>query len=375
MKKVITMVGTSIFNNYFANEKNKIFSYYEHLKEKRADCKQSEKARIERIKTVIKNWSNKMTDIEIASAEIKSLIKIKKELNEDLEVYLLCSDTILSFVAGEIIKEIIESKFSESFSVKEIKVIQKLQIWDEKEFNKGMANLINEIYDIADNYWENVIINITGGYKATIPYLTILAQLNKCPLYYIFENTDTLIKIPNIPLSTEWFNFDEIEPYEDILESLSKGIDNIGDYNRLIKSDFYKKYSFLIWEEEPFAELNPIGQIIYKKYKENIFEFYTFDEVISKIENDKTLEKHFKIHFSNTENRLNKTEKKKGHFVYDAGDNQIRIFYRESENKIYVYKVFTSHDKYEQYLNTTPFTEEISKKEFKKYKIIKTIKN
>ena len=66
-------------------------------------------------------------------------------------------------------------------------VISDLQVKDSKRFIKGMRNLIDEIFEIADEYWGNVIMNITGGYKASIPYLTILAQLNGCPIYYILK--------------------------------------------------------------------------------------------------------------------------------------------------------------------------------------------
>ncbi len=261
MKKIITMVGASIFENYFRKNEDKIIrNYFDKLKEKRAEAWNSEKERIKRIHNAIKEWAKNESDKKNISAEIKSLLKLQEELREDFENYLLCSDTIVSRLAGEIIKDILPDTIKNPHI--QLKVIGGLQVLDRKEFNKGMANLISEIYSIAGEYWDNVIINITGGYKATIPYLTILAQINRCPIYYIFEDTDALIKIPNIPFSTEWFDWETLGKYESYLIKLDQGITNKHEVQELLNSDFYKEYAFLVWTEDDLAELNPIGKII-----------------------------------------------------------------------------------------------------------------
>lgn len=375
MKKIITMIGTSIFENYF--NKNKDITnrdYYNRIKDKRAKERQDEKDREKYLRNGIEKWIKEEKDKKNISAEIKSIIKLKEELNDKFEIYLLSSDTILSELAGEIIKNIIPQILDDIKELK-IKTIEGLQIWDRNEFEKGMERLITEIYSIAKEYWDDVIINITGGYKATIPYLTILAQINNCPIYYIFEDTDALIKIPNIPFSKEWFDWKKLKEYEIFLEKLEQGITEKSDYYSLINSDFYKNYSFLVWtDKDGLAELNPIGRIIYNKYKEKIFEFYTYDEIFSIIQSNKNLKELFEKQFSNKEQRKNKTEEKNGHFVYDAGNNQLRIFYREIKNKIYIYKVFTNHDEYERYLNSTPFNENIlNYQKFERYEIEKEV--
>jgi len=249
--KIITMLGTSLFENYFKdNDNTTIKQYYEDLKDKRANEYERNKERIDKIKDAIQKWiKQKANEAYKISAEVKSLKKISEELNEDLEVYLLASDTVLSKLAGEILKECIP-EIIPACNIEQLKIIENLQIWDRKDFNKGMSNLIYEIYRISGYYWENIIINITGGYKATIPYLTILAQLNQCPIYYIFEDTNALIKIPNIPFSVSWINCDEIKSYFQEFQKLEKGIDNKSDYEKLKQSDFYTKYSYLIWEAE-----------------------------------------------------------------------------------------------------------------------------
>jgi hypothetical protein len=41
---------------------------------------------------------------------------------------------------------------------------------------------------VAQNgrYWDDVVLNITGGYKAIIPIMSIIGQIRKLPTYYIF---------------------------------------------------------------------------------------------------------------------------------------------------------------------------------------------
>lgn len=60
-------------------------------------------------------------------------------------------------------------------------------------------------------------INITAGFKGTVPYLTILGQVLKIPLQYVFEKSQHLVTIP--PMS---IGFDVIA-IEEFLNYLSKG--------------------------------------------------------------------------------------------------------------------------------------------------------
>ena len=372
MKKVITMVGTSLFENFLKTCENEtLHNYYEELKEKRISEWENQKSRINKLNNGISNLIKNLPEKEKIkiSAEIKSLYKLKEELKDEFEIYLLISDTILSKSAGEIVKELIEELEIGKVFCREI---LGLQIWDREEFKKGMSNLIDMLYKIAGGYWDNIIINITGGFKATIPFLTILAQLNGCPIYYIFEDTDALIKIPNIPFSKELIDWKELDKHFEILVKLEKEIEKEKDYQELKNSEFYQRYSFLIWEEPPLAGLNPIGKIILEKYKEKSFIFYGTDEVIEKINKFPEC-KDLISKFSDPDIRENKTDRnRKGHHVYDDGDNPRRVFYRKKNGKLYVYKIFCNHDEYDRYLKSTPYNENIlTSYQFKLIKLFK----
>ncbi len=368
MKKIITMVGTSIFDNYFEYISDKTFkNHFEALKDRQSKDYSNELGKIEGIKKKTSFWL-KETDVKNASAEIKSLIKLKENLQDDFEVYLFSSDTILGRLAGEILEEGLKklSEFEDGRIT--LDIIGDLQVKDSKKFMNGMRNLIEKTFKITNGYWDNTVINITGGYKATIPYLTILAQLNGCPIYYIFEDQDALIKIPSLPLSTEVINCEDLRNNKDIIAKLQKGIDNEKDYNELIYSDFYRKYGVMVWEDyvnnSPIAELNPLGKILWETCKNKLFEFYTNSQSKQKINNSQWIQEVISKKFWREEIRNNKTEYKNGHQVYDDGDNPVRIFYFVKEGQVYIYNVFDNHKEYERYLNSVSFSEDIELQEF-----------
>lgn len=282
MKKIITMVGTSIFENYLEDEKNdsEFKNYMKDLKDKKLSEWKSEEDMVSQLKVKLNNWIKNSPEKELinACAEIKSITKIYEEVRDEIGVYFLTSDTILSNLALEVITENWEkfkdiSKFKNYPESSEKAVVGGLQVKDRNKFiQEGMVNLIKRIYDIVEDYWDNVIINITAGYKSTLPFLTILAQINRCPLYYIFEDTDALIKIPYVPLSINWKVFNENESFffdlevEDIKE-LPTGLELRNEVESLVE------------KADNLVSLNPLGVTLWEKYKESFDIFKISDEV------------------------------------------------------------------------------------------------
>ncbi|ROL57226.1 hypothetical protein D9V84_04325 [Bacteroidetes/Chlorobi group bacterium Naka2016] len=207
-----------------------------------------------------------------ACAELKSIAKIPQDINEEVEVHFLTSDTILSNIAFEVIEE----GWDQFEEVRNIRVypnnyseatVKGLQVKDREKFTQeGMVNLINKIFRISQEIWDNVIINITAGYKATIPYLTILAQVFKCPIYYIFEDTDALIKIPYIPIDINWNVFSENQDFLFDLE-----INEIKEIPSNVK--YRTELDSLLELADNLVSLNPIGIVLWEKYKDSFYLF------------------------------------------------------------------------------------------------------
>ena len=349
MKKIITTVGTSIFNNCLKFEVPDIKFHYNHLKDK--DYDQWEENKDDQIKILCHKVNDWAKDKNNASAEIASLLKIQEELKEKVEIHLICTETIFSRLAGECIQKWFGGK--NDFEIKEPIVVKDLQVKNRKKFEKnGLTNLINEIEKIGQNgsYWDDCILNITGGYKGTIPFLTILGQVNMIPIYYIFEENETdkyeLIKMPNAPID---YKREIFERYWDEFRKIETG--EVVEKNNL-KNDFLVECSSCLTEAEDYIELNALGKILWNNYSKSFFLFYSTDDIFNEIEKQPDITRILKGKFKEFITTKNKTEKKQDHLVYDDGNNNNRIYYFEDSGKIFIYKTFESEEKAKAYIST-----------------------
>ncbi len=240
-KKIITTVGTSIFENYrqtFLNKDKSIDNAYDNLKNKKAkelNLSNTDvitligdeedygmlhsflKGKVIKENKQWKEINDENTLNTHASAEISSIIKIYETENCTLKVRLLASDTVLSVLAAKLIKEwfdeakkndkykSIEVIFNDNVSSPNADYIENLRTDISKEdLFDGFNNLIEKVIEISKDDKDNTLINITGGYKGFIPILTIIAQLEGLKLNYIYEDSDKLIEIGNLPIDFDW---------------------------------------------------------------------------------------------------------------------------------------------------------------------------
>jgi len=270
MKKVITMVGTSLFENYFDKDKNSkinnsIKSNYSQLKKNNPPHCQWDKYKSDRepLRQLLLKWSAN----DQSSAEIKSLLKIQSELKDNLDVYLLATDTVLSRLAAEIIRDRFNSQTNCQITVKDVCVIDGLRIDKPTVFKEtGLPKLLECINKIQPD-----CLNITGGYKGVIPYLTIFGQVKNIPTVYIYEDADELIEIPQLPIDFDfsiiednYYAFEELarNPYKEKLIPLlavnreqAEIIFNSLLTNQLIRENLEGKIEFTVW-----------GKLLFKHY-------------------------------------------------------------------------------------------------------------
>lgn len=274
-KKIVTMVGTSLFENYRSKRDDVNFqNCYTALEKMSATELDKEVSRKNTIKGKISQWIEGLNEKRRASAEFSSIVQImRNEKLQNAEIYLIASDTALSRLAAEIISEKLKDVLSEhslSAEPKHSDFVKKLQVKSEKDFVEGMKNLINKLEnEIAKYYWGNVIINITGGYKATVPYLTVLALVNRCPIYYIFEELDELIKIPYLPIS---INEEIFKKHEKLFMDLER--EKVKEIPKGLTEEERFDIEALLEEVDNLYSLNPLGVILWNKYKSNFWWFY-----------------------------------------------------------------------------------------------------
>ena len=269
MKTLITPVGTSLFTNYLNKNSNRTFRHaYETIRRSPAEEWDEYDYEIKDLKTSSLEFIKK--EKESASAELQSIVKIQDKLKEDLEIRLFASDTIASRLAAEILADdtaasVLGDKIRVKFNT-ETDVIKGLQIENPRAFSQdGMSNLVQKINSISNNAggYQALAINITGGFKATLPYLTILAQLYRVPIYYTFEDTDALITIPQAPLVIDW---GLIERYSDVLWKINEGIENWSAFRNQHYQAVQDLEAFIEVVDE-IAFLSPIGQIFWDHYQ------------------------------------------------------------------------------------------------------------
>ena len=260
--KLIVTVGTSILDNNGSYIKdiiediedqyfNELENYIEKLKKN--------------IKSSIKNYD---------SAEI-SIIKKIYEQNSNLEVYLIATDTLLSYIAAEIINEYLNRKKNINSYFDESYVIKNLVVKSNDKFQDGVLNLIKKLYDISGGYFENLAISFNGGYKALIPYITIFAQLNRIPLYYLFEESNEIIKIPQAPIDIDWSIFLK---YRKLIEKLYEGLDE-EEWKIFKRENNLEELNDIIEKIEIDGKillgLNLIGRMFYEEFK-NFIDVYIY---------------------------------------------------------------------------------------------------
>lgn len=265
--KIITTVGTSLITNSGVN--------CDSIRGKKFNKEYFDgKAKNNYAKRIIQKEQDLLNYLERESgtcAEIASIQKIDSE--GDADILLICTETKLSYLCGRALKSFLEGK---SRNV-ELKYIQDLQVKNKQNFeNKGLSNLVKEIEKYGKRHgWYDIYLNITGGYKAIIPFLTLIGQMKGLPIFYIFEESDSakyeLIKIPQLPISFDW---EMLYEYSSVFNKLNRGVEeswnSFKSKNRV--PDQFDSYIFEEKDEnESLIGLNYIGQFIFNELDNQYF--------------------------------------------------------------------------------------------------------
>jgi putative CRISPR-associated protein (TIGR02619 family) len=235
MKKVIITVGTSLI------EKNNWSSIG------------NESLDIDAVEIEL----NKNKSINNNSAEMVSIEKLDLDKEND-EIYLIATDTSDSVFCAKMLQNWLKDKGYKkiTFDIEnKTGIIDKLQVYKKDDYEIGLENLLEYIIGLLNNN-EEFIFNITGGYKGVIPYLTIIAQIINAKIVYLFEESEDLLDIPNLPI-----NFDDqvADLYMGYLNDfVLKIIDNNEVVNKLQEMK-------LIYKDQDIYKLTALGKFFKEK--------------------------------------------------------------------------------------------------------------
>lgn len=144
--------------------------------------------------------------------EHTGMIELVKRMNQITVSFCVTDSTLTQLRKKSVptdILNVLEKIKGEEYNVEE-DVLRKLQENIAPENVEQYRSLVIDKLAILSGKYEHTILNITGGFKATLPYLTIMGQIYNMPACYTFEETQHVIRIPKLPVQ---FDRDFAERY------------------------------------------------------------------------------------------------------------------------------------------------------------------
>lgn len=272
---IISTVGQSIFSNAEPHIKERFRAFgnenIENLKailDSQNNFPGEELYRL-RLDTLIAQSSD-VTSLRRASAELNSLIAIlsQQDIPDGHLFYLLATATPDGVLAARVLRDFCRQHFNHSGV--EVRIIRGLQVKDVQLFLRhGLPSLIEAIYSILDQAkGYEALFNPTAGFKAVIPYFTLVGMLKKVEMAYLYEFSDELVALSPLPID---FNVEGIKPFYNVLKACENGIDNadlqqqLGLHNQAV--EVHPLWSLFMQVDNQYM-LSGLGEIIYRTLNE-----------------------------------------------------------------------------------------------------------
>jgi putative CRISPR-associated protein (TIGR02619 family) len=293
------------------------------------------------------------------SAELNTLDRIDLESGD--RVVLISTDSAPGRVCSEALAGIIEEVYPVEV---EIVRIEGMQVYDAKRLRElGLKNLVREVLDryLANDdvrYSYEILINPTGGYKAVVPFLTILGMLYGRKAIYLFEHAEELVELPPLPLT---FDIHIFERVKDALRYIDEevAVHPTEYFSRIVGYDPLERDLFLSFTE-PFEDgkitLSPLAYVLLK-IEESAEPCMVSDRVLETLgslrgEKRKIVERMI----SSSANPLWRDQKihrwsNNGKIlIIKPGNTAERLAGFMKNGRFYVALAFDSHDRYEKEL-------------------------
>lgn len=218
MRLILSSIGTSLLTHK-ANDVERALlnkyanSSYEEIPD--SDLKVLNQL-IERAKAKLSNRD--FSEVQKLSAELNGILSYyQNNLNKSNNDYhlLIVTDTY----EGKETAGLVKNFLTEYNVMVESKVIEGLKTDNTQSFTDGVKKLIAFLFENIQGYQE-VVFNLTGGFKAIQAYLNTIGMFLADKLIYLFE-TGTLINIPALPVKFD--NYDLLKKHSAIFAMMDKG--------------------------------------------------------------------------------------------------------------------------------------------------------
>ncbi|WAM33917.1 putative CRISPR-associated protein [Caldicellulosiruptor morganii] len=316
---------------------------------------------------------------QLLKSDITKIKKVSAELNALMEFYkinslkdlpktdmycFLHTDTYL----GKNIAKILENVFKKNgIGNVFIETSSYLRTSDFEKFSFSLSELAKKLAETLKEYKSNgykIIFNLTGGFKSINSFLQTVASLYADESIYIFETSNSLLRIPKLPVKVDDTIFIE---HFDLFRMLDLGI-----YNERIKKEIYKLPEILYLEIDGDFIISAWGTLVWQEVKENTYKERLNNPISDKIRISDYLKKQFEdlnpferlqlnkkiddfekavatnfgynpssLRFHELEGKISKIYKYE--FYPFDGDDSRRLYIREDEDGIYILDKIDKH--------------------------------
>ena len=353
MKVIISTVGVSLIRNNLSSDK------FSDLFGRPVSEWEEHQARLDTIgKELITISRSSDFDPIRFSAETNSLSRI--EVNKRDILVFLTSDTLDGVLCGKVLTEIGKRLWG---AKAEYRVVKGLQVKDAELFRKvAVDHLVDTVMSVLDRYPVSsykVILNPTGGYKAVVPYLTLLGLIEGIPVKYIYEQSNTLIELPAAPLSFNLEKLRELGPAAAVLSKDYVAEDELSEMIGISKYRLRKEFADVLVWEEGLVTLTAFARILYLRYIHQEGQLVKLSKPVrKKLKKNPSWENKFAPLFEKMRDPLYRKAHLHNEVQSDRvdldclkpGDVNERIFFFVEGETVYICDIFM-HDEYEKVVN------------------------
>lgn len=214
-------------------------------------------------------------EARIRSAEMNGIVQYYNgsltDAGKDTH-YLLPSDTYIGKEACKIVESYL-ANYCDDIRILEVKDIQ---TGDCASFQYALSDLTGRIMTIKEGILpgRKLIFNLTGGFKAILGFLQSLGMFYADETVYVFEFSESLMRIPPLPL--------KLEPYPYLLDFAC-------EFRRLDKNLSVKEEvcaqipASLVLNLFGEPTLSAYGKIVWDSFRKQIYSQKMLDSISEKI--------------------------------------------------------------------------------------------
>ncbi len=202
--------------------------------------------------------------LQRACAETNSLHSLN--VRTDDRILLLTTETPDGLICAEEVARLLHNKCRVQCQIAKI---EGLQVGDATRFRRvGIQKLFDALDhhcgDLTDGGLQTVL-NVTGGFKSVVPYVTLYGLLHQLPVVYLFERSKSLLRLPPVPIN---FDYERLSQAMDALDLLQREgvIPKEGFFQAIPGLEYHRRdwYECLLEEDHGNVTISAFGALLLK---------------------------------------------------------------------------------------------------------------